>query len=229
MHEIEGTQGGDGMGLADEESELHGLWRLAALTDGRDPLLATHSERVSEYAGTVARELKLDAARVNRLMIAGLVHDVGKITVPDWILAKPGSLTSAEWEKVQQHPDQGAWLVAAAGFDDVAHWVLCHHERIDGGGYPQGLTRGEIPLEARILAVADAYEAMTSDRVYRARLGHRAASRELLQGSGSQFDEVVVAAFLCALGSAQAGTDERPAGINRLQGGAQRRAAHAAA
>ena len=207
------------MGLAEEEGELHGLWRLAALTEGRDPLLATHSERVSEYAGIIARELKLDAARVSRVMTAGLVHDVGKITVPDWILAKPGPLTAAEWDKVHQHPDQGAWLVAAAGFDDVARWVLCHHERVDGSGYPQGLPRGDIPLEARILAVADAYEAMTSDRVYRPRLGHRAASRELLHESGSQFDEVVVAAFLCALGSGQVETDGRRAGVYGIQSG----------
>ncbi|MDX6669324.1 MAG: hypothetical protein QOK04_2704 [Solirubrobacteraceae bacterium] len=205
------------MVLDDEQTELHGLWRLAALTDGRDPLLATHSERVSEYAGAVARELKLDAERVKRLMIAGLVHDVGKLTIPDWILAKPGALTEAEWQKVRQHPDQGAWLVAAAGFDDEARWVLCHHERVDGNGYPQGLTRGEIPLEARILAVADAYEAMTSDRVYRPRLGHRGASKELLNGSGSQFDEVVVAAFLCAIGSGQAGAVEPQVGAHGSQ------------
>jgi HD-GYP domain-containing protein (c-di-GMP phosphodiesterase class II) len=196
------------MDFPDVVRELRGLWRLAALTDERDPLLATHSQRVSEYAGTVARELSLGDTRVKRIMIAGLVHDVGKITIPEWILAKPGPLTAAEWQKVQQHPDQGAWLVGAAGFHDVAEWVHCHHERIDGGGYPRGLTGDEIPLEARILAVVDAYEAMTSDRVYRPRLGHRVASSELLEGSGSQFDEVVVAAFLCALASAHAGADQ---------------------
>ena len=197
--------------------ELRGLWRLATLTDERDPLLATHCARVSEYAGIIARELQFDAAGVKRLMIAGLIHDVGKITIPDWILNKPTALTEAEWEKVHQHAEQGAWLVSAAGFDDVAEWVLCHHERVDGSGYPRGLARSNIPLEARILAVVDAYEAMTSDRVYRPRLGHRAASSELLQGSGSQFDEVVVAAFLCALGPAQGAAEEPPGVVHGMR------------
>jgi len=170
------------------------LRRLVALIDQRDPGLVSHSQLVSEYAGMTARVLGLELARVERVLLAG----VGKVTLPDSILAKPEALTPAEWQKVREHPEHGAWLVAAAGLQDVAQWVLCHHERVDGHGYPHGLCREQIALEARILAVADAYEAMTSDRVYRRRLGHQVACEELRRCAGTQFDEQIVDAFLTA-------------------------------
>jgi HD-GYP domain-containing protein (c-di-GMP phosphodiesterase class II) len=150
----------------------------------------------------VARELGLPRERVERVRLAGVLHDVGKIGVSDVILRKPGPLDDAEWAEMRRHPEIGARILGASEFDDIRAWVLAHHERPDGRGYPNGLRGDEIPVEARILAVADAYEAMTSDRVYRAAIGDEAARAELRRGSGSQFDPLVVQALLVVLDSA---------------------------
>jgi HD-GYP domain-containing protein (c-di-GMP phosphodiesterase class II) len=147
----------------------------------------------------MARELGLDDDRVQRVRLAGILHDVGKIGVPDSILRKPGPLTDAERTQMQRHPELGARILASGELDDVRGWILAHHERPDGTGYPKGLSAEEIPLEASILAVGDAYEAMTSDRVYRMAIGPEAARDELLKGAGSQFDPRVTAALLTAL------------------------------
>ena len=112
------------------------------------------------------------------------------------MLKKPGALTDEEWAEMRRHPELGARILDHANLRDISAWVLAHHERIDGRGYPHGLAGDAIPLEARILAVADAYEAMTADRAYRAALGHDAAQQELRDGSGTQFDPAVVEAFL---------------------------------
>jgi HD-GYP domain-containing protein (c-di-GMP phosphodiesterase class II) len=131
--------------------------------------------------------------------LAGILHDVGKVGIPDSILCKPGPLNDAEWEEMRRHPEIGARILGSSELVDVREWVLASHERPDGTGYPRGLEGGEIPLEARILAVADAYEAMTVDRVYRPAIGETPARGELLANAGTQFDAEVVAAFVRVL------------------------------
>ena len=119
------------------------------------------------------------------------------------ILRKPGGLDDVEWKEIQRHPDIGARILKHAGLSDIADWVLAHHERIDGRGYPNRTAGDEIPLEARILAVADAYEAMVADRPYRAGVPAAAARQELIRCAGSQFDAAVVGAFLDSLDSSE--------------------------
>jgi diguanylate cyclase (GGDEF)-like protein/putative nucleotidyltransferase with HDIG domain len=172
---------------------------LAETLDLRDTGTALHSQTVGRYAELIAQELDLPEERVDRIRLAGLLHDVGKLGVPDQVLRKPGKLDDAEWAEIRKHPELGARILAGANLDDIAGWVLAHHERPDGGGYPFGLPAEQIPLEARILAVADAYEAMTADRVYRPGMGHDAAMAELRRHTGTQFDPPVVDAFLAAL------------------------------
>jgi HD-GYP domain-containing protein (c-di-GMP phosphodiesterase class II) len=121
--------------------------------------------------------------------------------VPDAILRKPGPLTAEEYGEMKNHAELGARIVAGANLEDISAWVLAHHERPDGCGYPHRLSGEDIPLEAKILAVADSYEAMTSDRVYRMSIGHEAAQEELRTCSGSQFDPIVVNALIAALGT----------------------------
>jgi diguanylate cyclase (GGDEF)-like protein/putative nucleotidyltransferase with HDIG domain len=172
---------------------------LAEALDLRDGDTASHARTVGRYAAMIARELGLESSHIERIRAAGHLHDVGKIGVPDPILRKPGPLTDAEWIEMRKHSELGARIVASANLPDISHWVLAHHERPDGTGYPQGLTADEIPLEALILSVADSYEAMTADRVYRAGLGHEVAREELLRGAGAQFDARVVEALLRGL------------------------------
>jgi HD-GYP domain-containing protein (c-di-GMP phosphodiesterase class II) len=150
---------------------------------------------INGLAERIARELALPDEIAERLRLAALVRDVGKQLLPAEILDKPGPLTEPEWEEVRRHPELGAGLLAGAAFEDVRGWVVNHHERWDGRGYPQGLSGGEIPLEARVLAVVDAYEAMTSERPYRPAMDHDAACREIWKDAGTQFDVAVVAAF----------------------------------
>jgi diguanylate cyclase (GGDEF)-like protein len=179
--------------------QLSAVLLLAEALDLRDGGTASHSRTVAQYAELTGRALALGQERIERLRVAGALHDIGKIGVADAILRKPGSLTEEEWEEMRRHAELGAQITAHAGLDDVSEWVLSHHERLDGGGYPRGLAAAQIPLEARVLAVADAYEAMTADRPYRRALGDRAARAELHRCAGTQFDPKVVAAFVTAL------------------------------
>jgi diguanylate cyclase (GGDEF)-like protein len=169
---------------------------LAEQIDGRDPGTSMHSQSVGRYAAAIARELGLPEHAIERIRFGGIVHDVGKIGVPDSILTKPGWLSAEDWYEMRRHPEIGARILTGAKMEDVGEWVLAHHERPDGTGYPHGLAGADIPLEARILAVADAYEAMTSDRVYRAALSADEARAELVRCTGTQFDKLVVDAFL---------------------------------
>lgn len=155
----------------------------------------------------MAEHLGMEARDVERVRMAGLLHDIGKIGVPDAILNKPGALTDEEYTEMQRHPEIGARILGSDVLDDVRHWVLAHHERPDGRGYPFGLAGDQVPLQARILAVADAYEAMTADRVYRKALGHEAARAELERCRGTQFDSAVVDAFLAVLDGSDAEPD----------------------
>jgi diguanylate cyclase (GGDEF)-like protein/putative nucleotidyltransferase with HDIG domain len=172
---------------------------LAETLDLRDSGTASHSQTVGRLSALIAKALGFDDARVERIRLAGMLHDIGKIGIPDWILHKPGKLDDAEWAEIRKHPEMGARIAASAKLDDISEWILCHHERVDGRGYPAGLPASEIPVEARILAVADAYEAMTSDRVYRRAMPAEDAERELRDQSGAQFDAAVVDALLGAI------------------------------
>jgi diguanylate cyclase (GGDEF)-like protein len=180
----------------DSHVELATLLNLAEALDVRDTGSATHCQRVGRYAELVARELGLAPDAVERVRIAGVLHDVGRVGMPDELLAKTGPLTAEEWEWVHSHPAVGARMLETTEFGDIGDWILAHHERPDGTGYPMGRKQGEVPLEASILAVADAYEAMTAERPYRPPLDPAAASEELRRGAGRQFDERAVDAIL---------------------------------
>jgi two-component system cell cycle response regulator len=172
---------------------------LAEAIDLRFSGSARHSETVGRYAEMMARELGLSTQRTTRVRLAGMLHDIGKVGVPDAILHKPARLTDAEFEVIKRHPELGAQMLDHPSLTDVREWVGAHHEQPDGRGYPHGLADDEIPLEARIIAVADAYEAMTSDRSYRSSLDHEAAREELKRCAGTQFDPRVVRALLALL------------------------------
>jgi two-component system cell cycle response regulator len=172
---------------------------LAETLDLRDSGTSSHSQTVGRLAALIAKALGFDDARVERIRLAGILHDIGKIGIPDWILHKPGPLDEAEWAEVRKHPEMGARIVASAKLDDISEWILYHHERVDGSGYPSGLPGARIPIEAKILAVADAYEAMTAERVYKRAMPAADAERELREQSGAQFDGGVVDALLGAI------------------------------
>jgi diguanylate cyclase (GGDEF)-like protein/putative nucleotidyltransferase with HDIG domain len=172
---------------------------LAETLDMRDTGTSKHSQTVGGYAEATAMALGLPKAHVDRIRLAGLLHDIGKIGVPDPVLRKPGALDAAEWAEIKKHPELGARILAGAGLEDISRWVMAHHERPDGRGYPFGLAGEAIPLEARILSVADAFEAMTADRVYRPAMSRAAAEEELHKGAGTQFDPVIVEAFVAAV------------------------------
>ena len=133
-------------------------------------------------------------------MLAGTLHDVGKVSLPESVLLKPGALTPDEWRLVKRHPEIGAQLLFEAGLDDIANWVVAHHERPDGSGYPYGLRDEAIPIEAKILSVVDAFDAMTSDRVYQPARSVSAAVAELTREAVRQFDRSVVASFVETIG-----------------------------
>jgi diguanylate cyclase (GGDEF)-like protein/putative nucleotidyltransferase with HDIG domain len=191
--------------LAPNERDIEGerfvmaVLDLAEAVDLRFSGSARHSETVGRYAEMMARELGLPERRVNRVRLAGILHDIGKAVVPNSILHKPGPLTDEEFAVIRRHPELGAQIIEHVSLSDVREWVATHHEQPDGLGYPLGLSGGAIALEARIVAVADAYEAMTSDRPYRDSLGYEPALAELRRCAGSQFDARVVEVFITAL------------------------------
>jgi diguanylate cyclase (GGDEF)-like protein len=168
---------------------------LAQAVDARDTYTGSHSERVSELAARLATRLGLDAEQIELTRLAGSLHDLGKLAIPEEILRKAGELTDSERLVLQRHPQIGFRMLDSLGVDSVAEIVLHHHERWDGAGYPGGLRGEDSPLGARIIFVVDAYDAMTSDRVYRARLSHEEALVELRRCSGTQFDPLIVEAF----------------------------------
>jgi putative nucleotidyltransferase with HDIG domain len=196
----------DAGGASDEQ--LAAAMLLAETLDLRDVGTARHSQTVGRLCELIGHELGWPATRVERLRAAGVLHDIGKLGISDKILHKPGKLDDAEWQEIRRHPEIGARILEHAHLKDIAAWVLRHHERIDGRGYPDGLAADAIPLEARVLAVADAYEAMTADRPYRAGLPRSAAEAELREGAGTQFDPDVVDALLRALHRPDAGPGE---------------------
>jgi len=174
---------------------------LAETLDLRDGGTSRHSQIVARLAERTGLELGWPATRVERLRAAGLLHDIGKLGISDAILHKADGLAPEEWEEIRRHPEVGARILEHANLPDIGEWVLAHHERVDGRGYPYGLAAAQIPAESRILAVADAYEAMVADRPYRAGLPAEHARAELARGAGTQFDAEIVSSFLRALGS----------------------------
>lgn len=155
-----------------------------------------HSENVAAYAVALGQALGLDEQHVMRVRRAAFLHDIGKIAVDEAILSKPAALTAAEFTQIEIHPVVGARMLHTAGLEDEAVWIRHHHERVDGRGYPDGKAGDLIPFEARIIFVADAFEAMTSDRPYRQGMPVREAGQEIRRHAGTQFDATVVDVFL---------------------------------
>jgi diguanylate cyclase (GGDEF)-like protein len=178
--------------------ELAALVNLAEALDVRETGSATHCQRVGRFAELTARELGLPPETVERIRLAGILHDVGRVALPDSLAGKQGPLTDDEWAWVRAHPAIGARMVETTEYDDIRAWILFHHERPDGQGYPEG-RREDVPLEAAIIAVADAYEAMTRDRPYRSALAPEDAAEELRREAGRQFHPDVVEALLRAV------------------------------
>jgi len=176
--------------------ELATLLTLAEALDVRDTGSSTHSRRVGRYAELIARELGMPPDAVECVRLAGILHDVGRVGMPDELVKKAGPLDEHEWELVRSHPEIGARMLDTTEYAEIGDWILAHHERPDGDGYPRGSAAADVPLESAILAAADAYEAMTATRPYRAPLDPHAACEEMRRGAGRQFDERVVDALL---------------------------------
>jgi putative nucleotidyltransferase with HDIG domain len=189
-----------------ERAHLSFATALVATLDARDRYTAGHSAAVAIYARDIARRLGLTEAQQQLGHLAGLVHDIGKIGLPAGLLEKPGALTLDERRHMEQHSVIGERILKNVDtYSEIASVVRHHHERVDGQGYPNGLVGDEIPLLARIIAVADAYNAMTSDRPYRDAMPSRVARLRLAQAVGSQFDTSVVAAFEALLATSSEG------------------------
>jgi diguanylate cyclase (GGDEF)-like protein len=175
---------------------------LAKAVDERDTYTGSHSQRVGEYSALIARRLGADEPGIELTRLAGNLHDLGKLAIPEEVLRKSSSLSDAERLMLERHPQIGFKMLESLGVEPVAEWVLHHHERWDGAGYPNRLTGDQIPLGARIIFVADAYDAMTSERAYREPLTQHDALAELERCSGTQFDPTVVRALAEELRSA---------------------------
>jgi response regulator RpfG family c-di-GMP phosphodiesterase len=173
------------------------LWSLVAALDAREHETSDHSQRVVRYTLAIARRVKIPEHELPALGRGALLHDIGKIGVPDAILLKPTQLTADEWAEMRRHPRTGFDILKSIQFlGPSADLVLCHQERFDGGGYPRGLAGEAIPITARVFAIADTFDAMTSNRPYRRALSAEEARAEIARCSGSQFDPRCAEAFL---------------------------------
>lgn|GEM_PF-4768137 len=187
-----------------EQAYLDVIKSFIVTLEARDPYTRGHAERVREFARAICRQMGLDRKETRTIELAAVLHDLGKIAIPDQILLKPGPLTPAEWAQMRRHPTKSAEIVQFLGFlRDTVPIIAAHQERYDGHGYPSGLMGEEIPLGARILAVADSYDAMTSSRPYRQAMGDREACQVLSAGAGTYWDPVVVQALLTSLSREQ--------------------------
>jgi putative nucleotidyltransferase with HDIG domain len=194
------------------EQTISAVESMADLVDLRDPYTFQHSQSVADHAVRTAKKLGLPDREVQLIRLASRVHDLGKIAVPDEVLHKHGRLTDAEFTLMKRHPETGAEILAKfPQYKRGRELVLAHHERMDGKGYPRRLSGSAIPLGARIIAVADSWDAMTSDRPYRTALDPEVALVELLRGRGTQWDAAVVNAFVLTLpGAVALEPDRRP-------------------
>jgi diguanylate cyclase (GGDEF)-like protein len=175
-------------------ARLRAAKNIVRFVDAKDPSTANHSETVSALAAAIGAEMGLDENTVDQLALAGLLHDIGKIGVPDSLLQAPRALTAVEFETIKAHPALGYSLLEGLGIAPIDEWILHHHENWDGTGYPDKLAGDEIPLGARIIRVADAFEAMTANRPYRAAQSVEYALAELRANAGSQFETAAVRA-----------------------------------
>jgi putative nucleotidyltransferase with HDIG domain len=189
-----------------EDAYFATLGTLAAALEAKDAYTNDHASKIAELAGRVCDQLSLDAATTRVVRLGALLHDIGKIGIPEAILHKPGSLTGEEMLVMQRHPDIGARILEPVPyFADLVPLVRSSHERWDGRGYPDGLSEDEIPLGSRVIAVCDAFHAMTEDRIYRRAMPLAAAVAEVERCAGSQFDPVCVDALIAVLRGPAAG------------------------
>lgn len=183
------------MDLANANEET--LLGLVLALDLREHNTGQHSQRVREYTELIARRFGVDEKKRREIGFGALLHDVGKIAVPDHILLKPDKLNDDEWREMRKHPDAGYRIVKRIGFlKEAAEIVHSHHERYDGKGYPRGLKGEDIPFGARMFMVADVYDALTSERPYHPAISYEEAAKEILNQKGSQFDPTIVTTFL---------------------------------
>jgi putative nucleotidyltransferase with HDIG domain len=156
-----------------------------------------HSKRVGALAGDLAAKLGMGRDMVNQIRTAGMIHDIGKIGIDEKVLNKPGRLDELEWQEMQRHPEIGFRILSSSGeFNEIASYVLDHHERLDGSGYPRGLSRAEIGVPARILNIVDSYDAMTSERPYKKPMTRSEAAIEIKRCAGTQFDTDISRVFV---------------------------------
>jgi len=179
----------------DRAAQYRAAESLARAVDDRDAYTGSHSQRVGDYSALIARRMGADEPAVELTRLAGNLHDLGKLAIPEEVLRKASTLSEAEKLMLERHPQIGFRMLESLGVQPVAEWVLHHHERWDGAGYPNKLSGEQIPLGARIIFVADAFDAMTSDRAYRRAIPERDALAELERCSGTQFDPAVVKAL----------------------------------
>ncbi|MCU9612553.1 HD-GYP domain-containing protein [Caldibacillus lycopersici] len=175
---------------------------LAKALDTRDTHTLYHSENVANFSVQIAKKMNLSEQKCREIQIGALLHDIGKIGIAEHVLSKPGKLTSDEYELIKSHPKIGHDIIKHVNnFQDsgVLDIVLYHHEKFDGTGYPNGLKGENIPLEARIVAVADAYDAMVSKRIYKNEMDYASVRQELINNKGKQFDPEIVDVFLSLL------------------------------
>ena len=185
------------LSLPTTAEQIETLYAFAEAIGARDNYTLGHSEKVAEYAVMIAEHLGLSREEIELAYFCGIMHDIGKIGIPESILNKPGKLTPEEYGQIMQHPTKGAAILSHINWlDKVLPVINCYHERYDGTGYPLGLAGEEIPLISRILAVADAFDAMTTDRCYRPALSLEEAIFELKANAGKQFDPFIVSTFI---------------------------------
>ena len=180
-----------------KEASEETLEALVAALDAREHQTLAHSKRVSEFTVHLAETMHVSNSALEAMRRGAMLHDIGKIGISDTILLKPGRLTDDEWVEMRRHPEIGHWILSSVeSLKGASEIALAHHERFDGRGYPRSLKAAEIPLGARIFAVADSLDAITSDRPYRPGRGYEEARREIIRNSGTQFDPRVVDSFL---------------------------------
>lgn len=197
---VESLCADDRIRMLEEQSHLGTVRALAAAVDARDPLTQFHSRNVAVLSVMLAEEAELDEEKRQLIEVAALLHDVGKIGISDRVLRKRGPLNASELRHIREHPGLGEKILRSTQLEEILPWVRHHHERWDGAGYPDGLAGEAIPLEARLLCICDAYDAMTSGRPYRAALSSTAALQELDLCIGTQFDPLLTEAFIRLVG-----------------------------